>query len=158
MRLSHERRLAYEESIHVPMLIRYPRLIQPGQREARFALGIDVAPTMLDLAAAPVPAWMHGRSLLPLVTNKAGDWRRSFLIEYFSDRAMPRVDHMGYQAIRTERWKYIHYVELKNMDELYDLDADPYEMRNVAANPGASHAREDLRIELKRLLTESAGA
>lgn len=155
--LSHERRLAYEESIHVPMLIRYPRLIQPGKRESRFVLGIDVAPTILELAGVPVPTWMHGRSLLPLLADNAHDWRKAFLIEYFSDGRMRRVDHMGYQAIRTEHWKYIHYTELKAMDELYDLAADPYELRNLAAYAGASEAREDLRVQLNHLLAESTG-
>ena len=153
--LSNERRLAYEESIHVPILIRYPRLIRPGKRESRFVLGIDLAPTILELAGAPVPRWMHGRSLLPLFAANGHEWRKAFLIEYFSDRKMRRIDHMGYQAIRTERWKYIHYTELKAMDELYDLAADPYEMRNLVNDAGASQAREDLRVQLNSLLAES---
>jgi N-acetylglucosamine-6-sulfatase len=153
--LSNTRRLAYEESIHVPMLIRYPRLIRPGKRESRFVLGIDLAPTILELAGAPVPRWMHGRSLLPLLADSGHEWRKAFLIEYFSDRKMRRIDHMGYQAIRTERWKYIHYTELKEMDELYDLAADPYEMRNLVADAGASQVRKDLRVQLNNLLAES---
>jgi N-acetylglucosamine-6-sulfatase len=155
--LSQERRLAYEESIHVSLFMRYPRLIHVGQRETRFALGIDLAPTMLEIAGAQVPAWMHGRSLVPVLKNHVRDWRKSFLIEYFSDKNFPRVSHMGYQAIRSETWKYIHYMELENMDELYDLNADPYEMRNLIDDPGASQSKEAVRTEIKRLLTDTGG-
>ena len=113
------------------MLIRYPRLVRAGSRIDGFALGIDIAPTVLEIAGVKPDHPMHGRSLVPLLRAETAGWRKSFLIEYFSDTTMPRMSHMGYQALRTERWKYIHYTELEGMDELYDLSTDPYEMHNV---------------------------
>jgi N-acetylglucosamine-6-sulfatase len=89
---------------------------------------------------------MHGRSLLDPTR------RKSFLIEHFSDRVFPRMANMGYQAVRTERWKYIRYTELPGMEELYDLQADPYEMRNRIADPGARSALASLEKELAALL------
>jgi arylsulfatase A-like enzyme len=62
---------------------------------------------------------------------------------------------MGYQAVRTERWKYIHYTELEGMDELYDLQADPYEMKNVIKEPAAQQVLVEMQAELKRLLEET---
>jgi N-acetylglucosamine-6-sulfatase len=62
---------------------------------------------------------------------------------------------MGYQAVRTERWKYIHYLELNGMDELYDLQADPYELRNVIAESKAQPALTELKRELQQLLEQS---
>ena len=59
---------------------------------------------------------------------------------------------MGYKAVRTERWKYIHYLELEGMDELYDLQADPYEMKNVIADRAASTALDAMKKEMERLL------
>ena len=59
---------------------------------------------------------------------------------------------MGYKAVRTERWKYIHYVELDGMDELYDLKADPYEMRNIINQPDAAGTLNEMKRELERLL------
>lgn len=149
--LSIERRLAYEESIRIPMIIRYPRLIRPGSSSDEMALGIDLAPTLLELANVKPVAPMSGRSLVPLLQRRASRWRESFLIEYFSDQTMERMVHMGYRAVRTKRWKYIRYVELEGADELYDLRSDPYEMKNLIADPGSRAVLESLRAELQHL-------
>jgi N-acetylglucosamine-6-sulfatase len=149
--LSIERRLAYEESIRIPMLIRYPKLIRAGSRIDAMALGIDLAPTLLELADTKPAAPMNGRSLVPLLERRKTPWRTSFLIEYFSDRTMERMLNMGYQAVRTERWKYIHYRELEGMDELYDLRRDPFEMQNLIADAALRGTLESLRADLQRL-------
>jgi N-acetylglucosamine-6-sulfatase len=78
--LSEERRLAYEESIRVPLLARYPAAIKEGTIIDRFALNIDIAPTLLDYASVPAPASMQGRSLRPLLERRDTPWRDSFLI------------------------------------------------------------------------------
>jgi arylsulfatase A-like enzyme len=148
--LSIERRLSYEESARIPMLIRYPKLVRAGTRVDAFALGIDIAPTVLELAGVKPKNPMHGKSLAPLLRGDAAGWRKSFLIEYFSDTTMARMSHMGYQALRTEQWKYIHYTELEGMDELYDLVKDPYEMRNVIREQAA--VLPALRKELAGLI------
>jgi N-acetylglucosamine-6-sulfatase len=62
------------------------------------------------------------------------------------------MQKMGYKAVRTERWKYIHYLELDGMDELYDLKADPYEMKNIINRRDASGALEEMKRELQRFL------
>ena len=150
--LSYERRLAYEESIRIPMLIRYPRLIRPDSSSDAFALNIDMAPTLLEMAGlVPTPA-MQGRSLRPLFHGTPADWRRSFLVEYYSDTVLPRVRNMGYKCLRTNRWKYIHCLELEGMDELYDLRSDPYEMKNLAGDAGAQRALHAAQQELRSLL------
>ena len=98
---------------------------------------------------------MHGRSLGPLLRGQKVPWRNSFLIEYFSEKVFPRVLKMGYQAVRTERWVYIHYVDLEGMDELYDLRADPYQMKNLIAAPAAQPVLKQLKADLARLLKDS---
>jgi len=153
--LSVERRLAYEESIRMPLLVRYPRLIKAGTVRDEFALNIDLAPTLLALAGAPVPGNVQGRSLVPLLKGEKPQWRDSFLIEYYSDRVFPRMLQMGYKAVRTRRWKYIHYLELQGMDELYDLKTDPYEMKNLINQPDAKKARDEMKKEMERLLEET---
>jgi len=152
--LSVERRLAYEESIRMPLLIRYPKAIKGGIVRDEFALNIDLAPTLLELAGVTPPASlrMEGLSLVPLLKGPKTEWRRSFLIEYYSDTVFPRVRKMGYKAVRNERWKYIHYFELEGMDELYDLKADPYEMRNIIRQPGTAKVVEALKQEMERLV------
>jgi N-acetylglucosamine-6-sulfatase len=153
--LSVERRLAYEETIRIPLLMRYPPLIKAGTTVDAFALSVDLAPSLLELGGAPVPKNLHGRSLLPWLRGDKPAWRQSFLIEHFSDNVFPRARLMGYQAVRTERWKYIHYTDLADMDELYDLQADPYELKNRIADPAVRKNLATLKADLERLRRET---
>jgi arylsulfatase A-like enzyme len=153
--LSVERRLAYEESARIPLLMRLPSLAKAGRSIDELVLNIDLAPTVLELAGAAAPAGLHGHSLVPLLRGRSVAWRDSFLIEYFSDRVFPWVANLGYRAVRTRRYKYIHYVELTGMDELYDLDADPYELANLAGEKSGRAPLRQLKPELERLLAES---
>lgn len=155
--LSVERRLAYEESIRIPLLMRYPRLIKKGAKRDQTVLNVDLAPTFLDVAGAKVPPAMQGHSLLPLFKKNGPALRNAFMIEYYTDIVFPRVKTMGYQAVRTPEWKYIHYVDLKGMDELYDLKNDPYEMHNRIAETDAAPALAQMKGELTRQLQETGG-
>ncbi len=150
--LGEERRLAYEESIRVPLLVRYPSLARAGTTPSQMALTIDLAPTILELAGlAPEPS-IDGRSLVPVLRGQAPGWRTSFPIEYWSDTVFPRIERMGYDAVRTERYKYIRFRELEGMDELYDLDSDPWELQNLIASSAHEIVREELKAELRRLV------
>ncbi len=150
--LSFERRLAYEESIRIPLLMRLPGVIPPGSEPAPFALTLDLAPTLLDLAGAPAADLCHGRSLLPLFKGGNANWRDAFLVEYFTDTVFPRVYQMGYQAVRDTRWKFIRYNELQDMDELYDLATDPFEMNNLASDPRHANDLARMNTALESLL------
>lgn len=147
------KRLAYEESIRVPLLMRYPKLIRAGTIIDQSVLNIDIAPTLLDIGGAPVPANMQGRSLLPLLKSNRAPWRTSFLAEYFAEGSSQV--HPAWYAVRTNRWKYIRYTELPAADEFYDLQADPYEMKNLVASPGAQRDLIATKAELERLMKET---
>jgi N-acetylglucosamine-6-sulfatase len=155
--LSVERRLAYEEGIRIPLLVRYPPLAPAGSRRNQMVLTLDFAPTFLELAGAPLPAGLHGRSLVPVFRDSRALWRDAFLIEHYSETVFPRTRQMGYRALRTEAWKYIHYVDLPGTDELYDLNRDPYEMRNLIAAPGAAAELKRLRDQLAAELRATGG-
>ena len=73
------------------------------------------------------------------------------LIEYYSDTVFPRIRNMGYRAVRTERYKYIDYLELAGMDEMYDLQADPYELDNLIGSARGRELLPALQAELARL-------
>jgi N-acetylglucosamine-6-sulfatase len=150
--LSEERRLAYEESIRVPLLVRYPRLVKAGAVLDPLALTIDIAPTVLDLAGVAPGPGLDGRSLAPLLRGERPEWRTSFVVEYWTDTVFPRVSRMGYDAVRTRRHKYVRFRELTGMDELYDLERDPRELHNLASDPGRETLRAELGRELDRLL------
>jgi N-acetylglucosamine-6-sulfatase len=144
-----DKRAAYDESIRDPLLVRYPMLVKAGTRIDQFALNIDLAPTFLELAGVKVPQTMQGRSLLPLLKGDPKGWRTSFLTEYFHEG---KEAIQTWQAVRTERWKYVHYPEKNSKDELYDLKADPYEMKNLLDDPASQEALRQLQDELKRQL------
>jgi N-acetylglucosamine-6-sulfatase len=107
---------------------------------------------MLELAGAAPRDELHGMSLVPILDGEDPEWRSSFLIEYYSDTVFERIDHMGYKAVRTNRYKYIRYEDLDDMDELYDLASDPYELRNVIDDPRYGAVLSDMQTELDRLL------
>jgi N-acetylglucosamine-6-sulfatase len=120
---------------------------------------IDIAPTMVALAGAKPPGSMQGRSLLPLLAGKRAGWRKSVLCEYFSENALPWLIGMGYKAVRTDRHKLIHWVNRGGgrLDELYDLERDPYELKNLIGSQAYAPVRTKLRKELARLVAESVG-
>ncbi len=149
--LSVERRLAYEESARIPMLMRLPGLIKPGTSITEMVLNLDIAPTFLELGKTPVPSNLDGLSLLPLFREVHPPWRMSFMMETFSDKVFPRVTGMGYDALRTDRWKYIRYRDLSYMDELYDLKADPFEMHNLFNTAEGKIVVPELKPVLQRL-------
>lgn len=129
--LNEERRLAYEEGIRIPLIMRYPPLIRPGLKINEMVQNIDLAPGLLSMCGITPPATMDGRSILPLFDTKKKDWRKELYFEYYSDIVFPRINNMGYKAIRTDRYKYIRYHQLEDMDEVYDLKNDPYELNNI---------------------------
>ena len=145
------KRFAYEESIRVPFIVRYPPLAAAGRTVEALTLNIDVAPTLVELAGADPLEEAQGRSLVPLLRGGAqAGWRDSFLAEYFLEKVAPRAP--AWQAVRTTRWKYIRYTELEGMDELYDLQSDPHETRNLIDDPAARPDLARMREELDRLL------
>ncbi len=156
--LGEERRLAYEESIRLPLLVRYPPRVKAGAVPTGMALTTDLAPTIVELAGAPALPGIDGRSLLPLFTRTPADWRKSFLIEYTTDIVFPRTLKMGYDAVRTERHKFIRYRELAGMNELYDLQQDPFELTNLMGSPATAGVRQQMESELARLLGPSPQA
>jgi N-acetylglucosamine-6-sulfatase len=140
----------YDEALRIPLLMRYPKFIKAGARLDQFALNVDIAPTMMELAALPVPDTMQGRSLLPLLKGNATGARSSFLAEFFLGNGTNRFP--SWQAVRNTRWKYIRYTDLPQMDELYDLQTDPMEMKNLIGDAKLETMRDAMKSELERLL------
>ena len=149
--LNEERRLAYEETVRIPLIVRYTPAVKAGAAPAQMVQTIDLAPTILALARVADTVTRHGTSLVPLLAGVRVPWRNSVLIEYYSDKVFPRMQNMGYQAVRTDRYKYIHYLELPGMDELYDLQTDPFELDNIIAAPRGRALLPTLQAELARL-------
>ena len=155
--LGAERRFAYEEGIRTAFFARYPKLIRPGTRIKPMVLAIDVAPTLIDLGGGKPGPQIQGLSFKKLLGKGNAAWRKSFLVEYYNESAWPWIVGMSYKAVRTERAKLIHWVHKEGVDELYDLAADPYEVRNVIKKPAYGKVRTRLYQELRKLVAEAAG-
>ena len=149
-----DKRLMYEPSIRVPLLIRFPARVKAGQvNSTNMVLNIDVAPTLLELAGIPVPIWMQGRSFLPLLDGAQTRWREAFLYEYYEFPA----EHCARKnrGIRTDRWKLIHFWEQPEEFELYDLQTDPDEMKNLYGQRDQEKRVRELRSRLDFLRRET---
>jgi arylsulfatase A-like enzyme len=128
-------------------------------------LNIDVAPTLLDFAGVDIPAAMQGRSWRPVLEGRDPQGRDHWLYEYFWEKNFP-WDPTQY-GIRTRRFKYIRYPDIGHADpdypmkgelpaeELYDLENDPLEMRNLANDPAASSRLTEMRDTLRRTVEET---
>jgi arylsulfatase A-like enzyme len=138
-----DKRSLYEESIRIPMLVRYPRMFPEGRLVDEMVLNIDLAPTLLDLAGVTIPESMQGASWKDLAAGKQpAKWRSSFLAEYYKELG----DAPTMAGIRTATSKFIHYPNHPEWTEVFDLINDPYEIANLARE---SKLSEDLRVEFE---------
>jgi N-acetylglucosamine-6-sulfatase len=119
---------------------------------------VDLAPTLLELAGVPVGPQIQGRSLVPLFNGTPPGWRESVLVEFYTyENPFPHLLDMDYRAIRTDRYKYIHWIKYPAMDELYDLASDSLELRNLAGASELAEVRTRLKAELGRLVLQAIG-
>ena len=146
-----DKRLAYENSMRVPMLIRYPKLIKPNTIIDEQCLNIDMAPTILTLAGIEKPDYMQGVSMVNLLKGvKEDNWRKSILFEYYLDTYWPYAGP-NQIAVRTDSYKLVDAFLKNDIDELYDLKADPGEMTNLINNPNYDEIEAELRNEATKL-------
>ena len=147
----NDKRLAYENSMRVPMLIRYPKLIKPKTVVKQQCLNIDMAPTILDLAGIEIPDYMQGESMMQLISGEPSPkWRTSILFEYYLDTYWPYAGP-NQIAVRTGRYKLVDSFLKNDIDELYDLQNDPGEMTNLITLEQYDDVEDKLRQEAERL-------
>lgn len=150
----YDKRLMYEPSIRVPMMIRYPKLVAAGTRREEMVLNIDTAQTLLEIAGIKAASTMQGGSFLPLAMGRSiPDWRRDWLYEYYEYPGCENV--RPHRGVRTERYKYIHFFTEPQEFEVYDLQADPNEDHNLYGKPGYGSLTARLRTRLDELRRET---
>ena len=158
--LGPERRFAYEEGIRCPFLVRFPKLVKAGTRKNELLICQDIAPSLIELAGGKPGPQIQGKSFLPLLRNKKMPWRKAVLAEYWAEQAYPWLIGMTYKAIRTERYKLIHWVNRGKdgeLDEFYDLEKDPFELKNLIRSKPHAAIRKKLHRDLKVLVAEAVG-
>lgn len=146
-----DKRIAYENSMKIPMLIRYPEKIKPKTIINKNALNIDLAPTILEIAGIEKPQYMQGESMVKLFDEKPDNyWRDSFMFEYYVDDAYPYAGP-NMLAIKSEKYKLIDTFLENDIDELYDMENDPGEMNNLINNPDYDDIEQKMRNDLEEL-------
>jgi arylsulfatase A-like enzyme len=157
-----DKRFMYDESLRIPLLVRFPKEIKPGSVSKDFAVNIDFAPTFLDYAGVKIPDDIDGESLRPTLNGKAPDgWRTDMYYRYWMHRAHFNI--AAHYGIRTDRYKLIFYYGLP-LDapgafdestppewELFDLQNDPHEMNNIYDDPAYSDIIKELKTRLLEL-------
>ena len=130
----YDKRWMYEESLMMPLIVRWPGVVEPGSTVDALVQNIDYAPTFLDIAGAATPANVHGDSLVPLLRGETPeDWRDAIYYRYYEFPGAHQVaKHFG---VRTATAKLMHFPELDAWEQ-YDLVADPDELENIFGTPG----------------------
>jgi len=150
-----DKRTAYEESMRVPMLMQCPDLFKGGSKVSQLVANIDIAPTILEAAGLKAPAGLDGQSFLPVAQGNPVTWRQTLLYEYYWERNFPQTPTV--HALRGNRYKYIHYHGIWDVDELYDLEADPLESRNLIHSQEHQQTVKDLNRQLFEVLQKTDG-
>ncbi len=145
-----DKRWIYEESVHMPLIVRWPGVVQAGSRPTAMVQNIDYAPTFVEIAGGRIPEGLHGRSFVPVLRGQTpADWRKSIYYHYY-DPGHGVAKHYG---IRTERYTLAHFYTSAEW-ELFDREKDPKQLRSVYADPAYATAVVELKAELERLRTQ----
>lgn len=153
-----DKRMMYEESARMPFVLRYPAEISASTSNDNLILNVDFAPTFLDYANLSIPEQIQGRSFRSILQGETpADWRQSMYYRYWMQERRPA--HYG---IRTSRYKliffYSHRLGLNGQNsrsapgwELYDLQTDPFEQKNLYGDSSYTKLVEELKLELDQL-------
>lgn len=150
-----DKRTAFEASMRVPLLARCPALIEPQTKIEEMVLNIDVAPTILEMAGVKKPSQMQGKSFLSILEGKTTPWRDKIFYEYYWEDAFPQTPTQ--YAVRTDQYKFIRSQGIWDIDQLYDIQKDPYEMNNLIRDPEYQELAKELNAELWDWLEQSDG-
>ncbi len=150
-----DKRVAYETSMRVPMLVQCPEIIKGGTVVDDMAANIDVAPTVMEAMGLKKPAHMDGESFLPLTEGRKIPWRDQFLYVYYWEKNFPQTPTTF--AIRSNRFKYITYYGLWDADEFYDMQEDPEESRNLLYDPAYKKQAKQMENKLYKMMGEFGG-
>jgi arylsulfatase A-like enzyme len=146
-----DKRWMFEESYRTPLLIEWPGITAPGSVNDDIVSNIDLAETFLEMAGEKVPADMQGRSMVPVLKGKTpADWRKEHYYHYYEYPGSHMVKrHYG---ISTSRYKLIHYYYDIDEWEMFDLEKDPMEMKNVYNDPSYTDVKGELHKRLTGLM------
>jgi arylsulfatase A-like enzyme len=151
-----DKRHAYEESMRVPLLIWAPGMIKANSVVEQVIMNVDLAPTFLELAGISKPLDMQGNSFVQILKGSKAAWsRQNVFYEYYWEASFPQTPTTF--AVRSNRYKYIYYNGVWDINELFDLQKDPYEMNNLIRDTAYRPIGLQLKTELFKWLQETNG-
>ena len=133
-----------EEMMRIPLAVRYPNVISAGQKSEKLVSNLDLPLTFLEVAGARFSNAVHGKSFLPICVNKNEEWREDLMCETNGHFTI----NIG-RMIVTDQYKYIS--NDKDMDELYDLKNDPFELKNLVYDQKYKEVLIDMNNRLEKL-------
>lgn len=148
-----DKRFIYEESLRMPFMVRYPKMVKAGSVNEDIITNIDFAPTLLEMAGIEAEVKMQGKSFVPMLMGKqAENWRQSMYYHYYE---FPFWHHVQpHYGIRTERFTLAHFYYNIDQWELYDLEKDPKQINNVINDPTYKEVVIELKAKLNELMIE----
>ena len=145
----YDKRWMYEESLKMPLIVKWPGVTQPGSKDTHLVQNLDYAETFLEMAGAKIPSDMQGRSLVPLLKGEeVNDWRKSIYYHYYEYPSVHMVPR--HNGVRTDRYKLLQIYEFGEW-EFYDLENDPDEKVNRYRDPAYRQQIAQLKSELESL-------
>jgi arylsulfatase A-like enzyme len=161
--------------MRILFMVSFPGMVKPGSVRDEIILNIDLAPTLLDLAGVPIPSYMQGRSFKALLGGKTTNWREDFFYRYHLEVDLAKMSPEKKEAfmnmwkrmdpgplltpasmaVRTKQWKYITFPEINDIDELYDLENDRFEMRNLISDPKYGDVLQQMKTRLAQLIEQT---
>lgn len=150
-----DKRVAYETSSRVPMLMQCPNLIKGGTVVDEVVANIDIAPTVMQAMGLKKPLHMDGQSFLPLAQGQSIPWREYFLYVYYWEQNYPQTP--THFSLRGDQYKYTTYYGLWDSDELFDIKADPTEQNNLIHDPAFGATAQQMQDRLYAMMDELGG-
>ena len=150
-----DKRVAYETSSRVPMLMQCPALIEGGTVVDQVVANIDIAPTVMETMGLRKPPHMDGQSFLPLATGQSVPWREYFLYAYYWEQNYPQTPTQF--SLRGDRYKYTTYYGVWDTDELFDIRDDPGEQNNLIHDPEFAKIKTSMQNRLYAMMDELGG-
>jgi N-acetylglucosamine-6-sulfatase len=150
-----DKRVAYETSIRVPMLMQCPAIVQGGTVVDEVVANIDIAPTIMEAMGLNKPPHMDGESFLSLAQGKEIPWRDYFLYVYYWEQNYPQTP--THFSLRGDQYKYTTYYGVWDTDELFDIQADPQEQNNLIHDPKFAKQKTEMQNRLYSMMDELGG-
>jgi N-acetylglucosamine-6-sulfatase len=150
-----DKRVAYETSSRVPLLMQCPAMIKEGTVVDQLVANIDIAPTIMEAMGLKKPSHMDGESFLPLTQGTSIPWREYFLYVYYWEQNYPHTP--THFSVRGNQYKYTTYYGLWDTDELFDIQADPQEQNNLIYKPAYAQTKQQMQNRLYTMMAELGG-